>query len=206
MAAVLGGTQSLHTNSFDEALSLPTEEAVRIALRTQQIIADETGVINTVDPVGGPEIIEHLTNEIEEKALAYIQKIDEQGGVIACIQNGYLQREIQASSFEYQKKVEAKEEIIVGVNKFTIEKEEKIKTQKISPTLEKKQIEKLKKFKKSRSSHTVAHALSQIKKGAASKENLIPAILEAVESYATLGEISDAMREVFGTYKENVTL
>ncbi|HBQ21766.1 MAG: methylmalonyl-CoA mutase [Deltaproteobacteria bacterium GWA2_38_16] len=206
LAAVLGGTQSLHTNSFDEALSLPTEEAVRIALRTQQIIADETGVINTVDPVGGSEIIEHLTNEIEEKALAYIQKIDEQGGVIACIQNGYLQREIQASSFEYQKKVEAKEEIIVGVNKFTIEKEEKIKTQKISPTLEKKQIEKLKKFKKSRSSHTVAHALSQIKKGAASKENLIPAILEAVESYATLGEISDAMREVFGTYKENVTL
>ena len=206
LAAVLGGTQSLHTNSFDEALSLPTEEAARIGLRTQQIIAHESGVCTIPDPFGGSYAIETLTDEIEEGAKAYIQKIDDQGGVIACMQNGYLQREIQAESFATQKKIEAKEELIVGVNAFTIEKEEKIKTQKVSPQLERKQIEKLKKFKKNRNTKKVEEALLAIKKAAQSQENLIPKILAAVESHATLGEISDRLRDVFGTYKENVTL
>ncbi len=206
LAAVLGGTQSLHTNSYDEALSLPTEEAARAALRTQQIIAHESGVCDIADPLGGAYAIESLTSEIEEKAKAYIQKIDAQGGVIACIQNGYLQREIQAESFAYQKKIEAKEKIIVGVNAFTLEKEEKIKVQKVSPQLEKKQIEKLKKFKKNRNTKKVETVLLKIKEAAKSQENLIPKILDAVESHATLGEIADSLREVFGTYKENVTL
>ena len=206
LAAVLGGTQSLHTNSFDEALSLPTEEAARIALRTQQIIAHESGVCEIPDPLGGSYAIEALTNDIEEKAKAYIQKIDDQGGVIACIQNGYLQREIQAESFATQKKIEAKEEIIVGVNAFTMEKEEKFKIQKVSPQLERKQIEKLKKFKNHRNAKKVKETLSAIQNAAKSQENIIPKILEAVESHATLGEIADSLREVFGTYKENVTL
>src|SRR3989338_5656452 len=206
LAAVLGGTQSLHTNSFDEALSLPTEEAARIALRTQQIIAHESGVCEIPDPLGGSYAIEALTNDIEEKAKAYIQKIDDQGGVIACIQNGYLQREIQAESFATQKKIEAKEEITVGVNAFTMEKEEKFKIQKVSPQLERKQIEKLKKFKNHRNAKKVKETLSAIQNAAKSQENIIPKILEAVESHATLGEIADSLREVFGTYKENVTL
>lgn len=206
LAAVFGGTQSLHTNSFDEALSLPTEESVRIALRAQQIIAHESGVTDFVDPLGGSEALESLTNEIEQKAKDYIQKIDAQGGTIACIENGYLQKEIQSASFEYQKKVEAQEKIIVGVNQFKVDKENKIPTQKIGKDIGKKQIQKINKFKKNRSIKQVKDALLHIKKYAESKENVMPAILRAVESHATLGEISDTLREVFGTYKEHVTL
>ncbi len=206
LAAVFGGTQSLHTNSFDEALSLPTEESARIALRTQQIIAHESKVTHFSDPLGGSHAIESLTQEIEDKAKSYIQKIDAQGGVIACIQNGYLQKEIQSSSFEYQKKIEAKQEVIVGINEFTVDTEPKVKIQRVSPALEKKQIEKLKKFKKNRNQNKVQEILRKLKDTAQSKDNLIPIILESVESHATLGEISDALREVFGVYKENVTL
>lgn len=206
LAAVLGGTQSLHTNSFDEALSLPTEKSARIALRTQQIIAHESAVTDIVDPLGGSFALENLTESIEVEAQEYIQKIDNQGGAIACIENGYLQGEIQAASFEYQKKIETGEETIVGVNEFTIEKEEKIKTQRIDPKLEKTQIQKLKVFKKNRDYKKTKDVLSKVKSAAQSQKNLMPAILEAVESHATLGEISDALREVFGRYRENVTL
>jgi len=202
LAAVLGGAQSLHTNSFDEALSLPTEDAVRIALRTQQIIAHESGVADVADPLGGSHAIEYLTDEIESKAMDYIQKIDEKGGVIACIQNGYLQREIQKESFLYQQQVENHEMSIVGVNEFMIENEKKPKIQKISKDIEKNQIQKLKNFKKVRSQAKVVSSLSKLKKVAQGKENLIPFILQAVESNVTLGEISDALREVFGNYRE----
>lgn len=206
MAAVLGGAQSIHTNSYDEALALPSEEAVRIALRTQQIIAYESGVADVVDPIGGSYFLEHLTDEIEGRAEDYIKKIDAQGGVIACIQNGYLPREIQRESFEYQSKVEKKETIIVGVNEFMVKNEKKLKIQRVAPQHEKMQIESLKKFKKKRNMTLVGKSLSELKKTAKSDKNLIPVILEAVQHRATLGEISDSLREVFGMYKESVTI
>ncbi len=209
MAAVLGGAQSIHTNSYDEALALPSEEAVRIALRTQQIIAYESGVTDVSDPMGGSYLIEHLTDEIEGRAENYIKKIDSQGGVIACIQNGYLPREIQRESFEYQSKIEKKETIIVGVNEFIVmngEDEKKLKIQRVAPKHEKTQIENLKKFKKKRNMTLAQKSLSELSRVAKSDKNLIPVILEAVQNRATLGEISDVLREVFGVYKESVTI
>lgn len=206
MAAVLGGAQSIHTNSYDEALALPMEEAVRIALRTQQIIAHESGVTDVVDPIGGSYLVEHLTDEIVARAETYLKKIDAQGGVIACIQNGYLPREIQKESFEYQQKIEKKEKIIVGVNEFIVEHEKRPKIQTVTPKHETAQIASLKKFKKKRNSSLVEKSLSEIKKTAKTDKNLIPVIFAAVENHATLGEISDALREVFGVYKESVTI
>jgi len=201
LASVLGGTQSLHTNSFDEAYALPSEEAVRIALRTQQIVAYESGVADTVDPLAGSYYIEYLTNQIEEEATQYIEKIDSMGGAVTAIEKGYIQREIVESAYKHQKEVENKDKIIVGVNEFTIEEEVPIKILRIDPAIEKKQIERLKAVKKRRNNKKVKDILSDLQRVAESDENLIPIIFQAVKEYASLGEICDALREVFGEYK-----
>jgi methylmalonyl-CoA mutase N-terminal domain/subunit len=197
MAAVLGGTQSLHTNSKDEAIGLPTEAAATLALRTQQIIAHETGVSSIVDPLGGSYYIENLTNQIEDGAKKYISQIEELGGVIRCIETGFIQKEIQNSSYEFQKRVEAKEEIIVGVNEFQEGDGSKIPILKLSPALEKGQVARLKKLKKSRKPQIVASHLEKIRNAAGSKDNLIPLFVSAVENKITLGEISHALRDVY---------
>ena len=201
LAAVLGGTQSLHTNSLDEAWALPTEFAATIALRTQQIIAHETGVTNTVDPFGGSYFVETLTNEIERGAWDYIEKIDALGGMVAAIERGYPQREISEASYRYQVAVDKKEKIIVGVNDF-VTKEKPLDTLQIDETVAVRQGERLRKLRAERSSDEVARRLNALRKAAQGSENLMPYIFDAVKSYATLGEICDAMREVFGTYEE----
>ena len=206
MAAVLGGTQSLHTNSKDEALGLPTEAAATLALRTQQIIAHETGAADVVDPLGGSYYIEALTNEIESGARNYIEQIEGMGGVVRCIETGYIQKEIQNSSYEFQKKVEAGEELIVGVNSFNEENAEVIPPLKLSPGLEKKQVARLKKFKARRKTEKVKASLDRISSAANGSENLIPLFVEALENKATLGEISHTLRDVFGLHKENVVI
>jgi methylmalonyl-CoA mutase N-terminal domain/subunit len=201
LAAVLGGTQSLHTNSLDEAWALPTEFAATIALRTQQIIAHETGVTNTVDPLGGSYFVETLTNEVERGAWDYIEKIDALGGMVAAIERGYPQREISEASYRYQVEVDKKEKIIVGVNDF-VTKEKPLETLQIDETVAHRQAERLSKLRAERSRDEVARRLSALRKAAQGTENLMPYIFDAVKSYATLGEICDAMREVFGTYEE----
>jgi methylmalonyl-CoA mutase N-terminal domain/subunit len=201
LAAVLGGTQSLHTNSLDEAWALPTEFAATIALRTQQIIAHETGVANTVDALGGSYFVETLTNEVEHGAWDYIEKIDALGGMVAAIERGYPQREISEASYRYQMEVDKKEKIIVGVNDF-VTKEKPLDTLQIDETVAARQAERLSKLRAERSSDEVARRLSALRKAAQGTENLMPYIFDAVKSYATLGEICDAMREVFGTYEE----
>jgi methylmalonyl-CoA mutase N-terminal domain/subunit len=201
LAAVLGGTQSLHTNSLDEAWALPTEFAATIALRTQQIIAHETGVTNTVDPLGGSYFLESLTNEVERGAWDYIEKIDSLGGMVAAIERGYPQREISEASYRYQVEVDKKEKIIVGVNDF-VTKEKPLDTLQIDETVAHRQAERLSKLRAERSSDEVARRLSALRKAAQGSDNLMPYIFDAVKSYATLGEICDAMREVFGTYEE----
>ncbi|MDM7320994.1 MAG: methylmalonyl-CoA mutase family protein [Fervidobacterium sp.] len=207
LAAVLGGTQSLHTNSYDEALGLPTEESARIALRTQQVIAYESGVADTIDPLGGSYVVEAMTNEIEKRAMEYIEKIDQMGGMVKAIESGYVQKEIHESAYKHQLAVEKGEEIIVGVNKFQIEEDLK-QTQilKVDPELEKKQKERLKKLKERRDNEKVKKLLNKIKEVAATDENLFPYVLEAVKAYATVGEISNALREVFGEYTETVII
>ncbi|MBT1248414.1 MULTISPECIES: methylmalonyl-CoA mutase family protein [unclassified Thermosipho (in: thermotogales)] len=207
LAAVLGGTQSLHTNSYDEALGLPTEESVRIALRTQQIIAYESGVADTIDPLGGSYVIESLTNKIEEEAMKYIEKIDAMGGMVKAIETGYVQKEIHESAYKMQLSIENEEEIIVGVNKFQIEEDLSQKeVLKVKPELEEKQKAKLKKLKEKRDNEKVKKVLLNVKKAASSDENLMPYIIEAVKSYATVGEISNALREVFGEYTETIII
>ncbi|RLB08029.1 MAG: methylmalonyl-CoA mutase [Deltaproteobacteria bacterium] len=206
LAAVLGGTQSLHTNSRDEAFALPTEESVTIALRTQQIIAYESGVADIVDPLGGSYAIEALTEQIEERATEYIQKIDEMGGAIKAIESGFIQREIANSAYKYQKEIEEKERIIVGLNEFTVEESPFTDILKISPEVERYQREKLNKVRSQRDSQRVKDSLKRLKEAAQGTENLMPYILEAVKSYATLGEIADALREVFGEYKEHTII
>ena len=201
LAAVLGGTQSLHTNSLDEAWALPTEFAATIALRTQQIIAHETGVTNTVDPLGGSYFLETLTNEVEHGAWDYIEKIDSLGGMVAAIERGYPQREISEASYRYQVEVDKKEKIIVGVNDF-VTKENPLDTLQIDETVAHRQAERLSQLRAERSSDEVARRLSALRKAAQGSDNLMPYIFDAVKSYATLGEICDAMREVFGTYEE----
>lgn len=201
LAAVLGGTQSLHTNSRDEALALPTEESVRIALRTQQIIAYESGVADVVDPLAGSYYIENLTDEIERRAMEYIEKIDKMGGATVAIENGYMQREIQNSAYNYQKEVESKNKIVVGVNMFQIEEEPPKNLLKVDPKVEELQRQKLKKLREERDNQKVQKTLSELKKACEGTENLMPYILEAVKAYATLGEICGVMREVFGEYK-----
>jgi methylmalonyl-CoA mutase N-terminal domain/subunit len=200
MAAVLGGTQSLHTNGYDEALSLPTEAAAKIALRTQQVIAFESGVTDTVDPLAGSYFIESLTDEIENAAQTYIDKIDAIGGSVNAIENGYIQQEIANSAYQYQKEVESAERIIVGVNKFTQETEGITDVLNIDESIRVIQTQKLNKLKEERDNVAVNLALSELTAAAKSNENLMPFILNAVEEYATLGEIADCMRNVFGEY------
>ncbi|MES2447763.1 MAG: methylmalonyl-CoA mutase family protein [Bacteroidota bacterium] len=200
MAAVLGGTQSLHTNGYDEALSLPTEAAAKIALRTQQVIAFESGVTDTVDPLAGSFFVESLTDEIEAAAQAYIEKIDAMGGSVYAIENGYMQQEIANSAYQYQNEVEAAERIIVGVNKFTQETEGITDTLQIDETIRTIQTDKINKLKAERNTEAVAIALEKLSAAAKSANNLMPFILTAVEEYATLGEIADCLRNEFGEY------
>ena len=206
LAAVLGGCQSLHTNSLDEALALPTEDSALIALRTQQIIAQETGVANTIDPVAGSYAIESLTSEIETAAEVYLQKIDALGGMLQAIESGYVQREIQKAAFEYQRAVESKEQIVVGVNEFQAEEERQIPTLRIDPATERDQVAKLRALRARRNGERIAVALQELERRARSDENLLPAILEAVEAYGTVGEMSDSLRRVFGEYEESAVL
>jgi len=206
LAAVLGGTQSLHTNGFDEALALPTEESARLALRTQQIIAYESGVTKVVDPLGGSYFVEKLTLELEKKAWEYIRKIDELGGMVKAIEVGYPQREIHDSAYQYQKAVEEGREIVVGVNRFTVEEEREPEILRVDPELERKQIERLRAFKARRDTTRVEQALSRLKEAAQGEENLMPFIIEAVKANCTLGEIAGTLKEVFGTYEEVLLL
>lgn len=204
LAAVLGGTQSLHTNSRDEALSLPTEESVLIALRTQQIIAHESGVTDTPDPLGGSYYLESLTNNLEDKAMELINKIDELGGVPKAIENGFIQKEIQDSSYEWQKAIEEKERIIVGVNEFHAEEEEKdLQPLEVDREVATRQEERLAKLREERDTNKVNSSLEKLKEAAKGDENLMPHIIEAVKSYATLGEICDSLREIFKEYESD---
>lgn len=200
MAAVLGGTQSLHTNGFDEALSLPTEEAARIALRTQQIIAFESGVTQTVDPLAGSYFVEALTDEIENAALNYMDKIDAMGGSVSAIEQGYIQNEIANASYDYQKAVENEEQVIVGVNKYQAEKEITSDLFRVDDSIRKTQIEKINQLKTERDNEAVKQKLKDLENAANGNNNLMPFILLAVEEYATLGEIADTLRNVFGEY------
>jgi methylmalonyl-CoA mutase N-terminal domain/subunit len=203
MAAVLGGAQSLHTNSRDEALSLPTEESARLALRTQQIIAAESGVTNTVDPVGGGEAIENLTDSIERGAVEYLQRIEAMGGTLRAIETGYIQNEIQNAAFAYQKVVESGEQVVVGVNRFRMEGESPIPTFRLDPALEQAQIERLREVRASRNRTEVSRKLDRLEEAARGSGNLLPFLLDAAESYATVGEMSDRLRAVFGEYRES---
>lgn len=204
LAAVLGGTQSLHTNSRDEALSLPTEESVRIALRTQQIIAYESGVTNTIDPLAGSYVVENLTNRIEQEAQAYLEKIDKLGGAVAAIEQGFIQREIQESAYAYQKAVESGERIVVGVNKFQVENERPPEIHKVDPEVERRQCAKLRELRARRDNGKVSQVLAELREAAKGDDNLMPYILECVRAYATLGEICGVLREVFGEYQPAV--
>ena len=203
LAAVLGGTQSLHTNSFDEALCLPTEKAVKIALRTQQIIAHESGVADTVDPLAGSYYVEWLTNKMEEEAEKYFEKIEELGGVIPAIKENFFQREIANSAYKYQKEIENKEKIIVGVNEFQLREPCTTPLLKIDESVAKQQIDKLKKLKKERNNKKVKEYLEKLKEAAKGKENLMPYILNCVREYASIGEIMQTLKEIFGTYRED---
>jgi len=205
LAAVFGGTQSLHTNSFDEALALPTEKAVKIALRTQQIIAHESGCANVADPLGGSYYVEWLTNKMEEECLKYFDRIESLGGVISCIEKGFFQREIAQSAYQYQKEIEDKKRIVVGVNEYVEEEKTPIPVLKIDPKIEQKQIKRLQKVRKERDKSKVEHQLDRLGKGIDRNENLMPYFIECVNVYATLGEICDVLREKYGLYKEVVT-
>jgi methylmalonyl-CoA mutase, N-terminal domain len=203
LAAVLGGTQSLHTNSFDEALALPTENAVRLALRTQQVIAHETGVVNTIDPLGGSYYLEDLTNRLEAEAYDYFDRIEKLGGVIPAIKENFFQREIAEASFRYQAEVEAKQRIVVGVNRYELEEEGEVEILRIDPALEQKQIERVQALRGRRDSEAVEASLTRLKEAAAREdENLMPLLIEASHAYATLGEMCDALRETWGVWRE----
>jgi methylmalonyl-CoA mutase, N-terminal domain len=206
MAAVLGGTQSLHTNSFDEALALPTEQSARIALRTQQIIAFESGAPQTVDPLAGSYYVESLTNEIEKRATDYLEKIAAMGGMLKAIERGYVQQEIQNAAYECQQAVDREEAIVVGVNRFTVDEEKSVPIQRIDEALERRQVERLRAVRAKREPRAWQAALKAVEDAARSGENLMPRILAAVEASATVGEISDAMRRVYGEYKEAVVI
>lgn len=201
LAAVLGGTQSLHTNSMDEAYALPTEKAVRIALRTQQIIAHESGITNTIDPLAGSYFIESLTNQIEEAAMKYIKKIDDMGGILTAIERGFIQKEITDSAYRYQRAVDKGEKIVIGINMYSNNDKVNIETLKVNPEVEEKQKRRLQKLRKQRDKEKVKRALAEIRKVSSGEENLMPAVLDAVKSYVTLGEICDVLKEVFGEYR-----
>jgi methylmalonyl-CoA mutase N-terminal domain/subunit len=206
LAAVLGGTQSLHTNSYDEALGLPTEEAARIALRTQQVIAHESGVADFIDALGGSFAVEHLTGEIEARATAYIAAIDEQGGVIAAIERGYQQREIERRAYEHQRAVERKDRIVVGVNDFTVDTEAPLEVASIDPGLERDQRARLAALRSRRDATAHARALTALGDAARATDNLVTPIVGAVKALATVGEIADVLRGIFGEYQPTRTL
>ncbi len=202
MAAVLGGTQSLHTNSLDEALALPTEEAATLALRTQQIIAHETGVTNIVDPLGGSYFVEKLTSDLEEEALAYFDTIDRMGGMVAAIEKGYPQREIAESAYKFQQAVEQRDRVIVGVNEYVSEEDEPIGTLYIDESTAERQLARLNELRKSRDNAKVSSALEALKQGAGGSANTMPLLIDCVRAYATVGEMCDALRQVWGEYEE----
>ena len=206
LAGVLGGTQSLHTNSKDEALALPTEDSVRVALRTQQIVAEESGVTNTIDPLAGSYYVEAMTDRIEKEAKNYIDRIDALGGMIEAIDAGYVQTEIQKSAYKFEKEIEANDRIVVGVNKYQIDEEEPTELLKIDMKVQEEQIKFLNKIKSERDNIIVKEKLENLKSAAEGKDNLIPFIIDAVKTYASIGEISNTLREVFGEYKENVVI
>ncbi len=207
LAAVLGGTQSLHTNSFDEALALPCEDAVRVALRTQQLIAYESGVTDTIDPLGGSYYVEYLTNEMEERAMRYIDRIDAMGGVASAIERGFFQKEIADSAYKYQKEIERKQKILVGVNDYTVEKDwVPVELLRVHPKVEEEQIARLQKMKKERDNRKVKEVLDKLHNEADRDRNLMPPIIEAIKAYATLGEITDVLRSVFGEYRELIVV
>ncbi|BBE31150.1 methylmalonyl-CoA mutase [Tepiditoga spiralis] len=207
LSAVMGGTQSLHTNSFDEALGLPTQKSATIALKTQQIIAYESGVTETIDPFAGSYVVERLTKDIEKKAMEYINKIDEMGGMVKAIEEGYVQKEILNSAYDAQLKIEKNESIIVGVNKFQLEgEEEPSEVLKIKKEVEERQVAKLKKLRETRDNEAVNKALEELKKAALNNENVMPYILNAVKVYATLGEITNLLRDIYGEYNESVLI
>jgi methylmalonyl-CoA mutase N-terminal domain/subunit len=206
LAAVLGGTQSLHTNAMDEALALPTESAARLALRTQQVIAHESGVADTVDPLAGSYAIEHLTGEIERRATDYIERIDAMGGMLRAIETGYVQREIQEAAYDYQRAIERGEQTVVGVNSFQIEEESSMKTLRIDPAIERAQVERLRALRERRDAERAETALVKLEEAARGTENLLPRILACVEAAVTVGEISHRLRRVWGEYQEAVTL
>jgi methylmalonyl-CoA mutase N-terminal domain/subunit len=202
LAAVLGGTQSLHTNSMDEALALPSEHAVTIALRTQQILAEESGVASTADPLGGSFYLEAVTNRLEEQARAYFKSIDEIGGVLPAIQAGYLQREIQEAAYRYQREIDADDRYIVGVNAYQDQEPYEVPLLAMDPEGYKRQAERLASLRENRDNGAVGQALDRLRVACQGTENTMPFILDAVRSYATLGEIIDVMRDIFGTYQE----
>ncbi|MBN8208187.1 methylmalonyl-CoA mutase family protein [Bacillus sp. NTK071] len=200
LAAVFGGTQSLHTNAKDEALALPTEDSARIALRTQQIIANESGVTDTVDPLGGSYYIEQLTDQLEAYVFDYIQKIDDMGGAVSAVEQGYMQREIHQAAYETQKKIESGEEVVVGMNKYTLDDEPKPELHRIDPELQRKQIEKLEALRSTRDQNRVSARLEELRNGANGDQNLMPLIIECVRDYCTVGEICGVLRDEFGEY------
>ena len=206
LAAVLGGAQSLHTNAFDEALALPTEESALLALRTQQIIAYESGVANTVDPVGGSYTVEKLTDELETAAEEYLRKIDSLGGMLRAIEGGYVQREIQQAAFQAQQEIEAGRQVVVGVNRYREAEKTHVPILKIDPEIERQQVERVRALRARRDDARVRAALERVETLARAQKNLMPAILEAVQAYATVGEIADALRHVFGEYREPTQL
>ena len=206
LAAVLGGTQSLHTNAMDEALALPTEEAARLALRTQQVIAHESGVVDTADPLAGSYAIEALTNEIEDRAKNYLGKIDAMGGMLRAIETGYVQREIQESAYRYQRAIETQDVIVVGVNRFQSNEESRVQTLRVDPKIEQEQVERVRAVRARRDPVAAEKALAKVEEAARGSENLIPRILECVEAEVTVGEISNRFRKVWGEYREATTV
>jgi methylmalonyl-CoA mutase, N-terminal domain len=203
LAAVLGGTQSLHTNSFDEALALPTEDAVRLALRTQQVLAHEVGAVNTIDPLGGSYYLEHLTDELERQAYEYFDRVEKLGGVLPAIEQNFFQREIADAAFRYQAEVEAGERVVVGVNRYRLEDERLPELLKVDPALEREQVERVRALRARRDSAKAEAALARLKEDAARDDrNLMPAILDAARAYVSMGEMCDAWREVWGVWRE----
>jgi methylmalonyl-CoA mutase, N-terminal domain len=205
LAAVMGGCQSLHTNGRDEALSLPTEASARIALRTQQIVAHESGAADIIDPLGGSYALESLTDDLEERAITYLTRIDEMGGMVEAIAQGYPQREIEEAAYQYQREIEEKKRVIVGVNEFASEGEPPFDTMQVDPSLEERQVKRLRAFRAGRSQDAVHRSLSDLRKGAEGSANVVPLIVAAVKSKATLGEIANALREVFGEHGREKT-
>jgi methylmalonyl-CoA mutase N-terminal domain/subunit len=202
LAAVLGGTQSLHTNSFDEALALPTEHAVRLALRTQQVLAHEVGVVNTADPLGGSYYLEHLTNELERQAYDYFERITELGGVIAAIEQNFMQREIAEASYRYQSEIEKQQRVIVGVNRYQQEDEPELEILRIDPALEQKQIERVQALRGRRDAALAESTLAELKRAASGDTNLMEPILACARAYVTMGEMCDTLRDIWGTWRE----